>query len=890
MSEAVHSRAGPVGGGRTAIPALLLLAAAAATGGAVYVIAVSRIAPNPVAQSLLSALVCLTFVGAGLAALRLQPFARFGLLLAATGFASLISVLHDANDAAAYTVGVFASNIVFAVLLHALLAYPSGRLRTAGRRVLVVAAYVAVIALQALAVIFDPLTRYHSAHPRNLALVDSQSALSTGLYELEAVIAAAISLAAIVVLTRRALGATPAARWQQVPVAIGGTIALVLLSFGLALAPVSSRAGLLGFGGALVAALALPCAFLATLVQGRLSRAAVGELLLELRDPERPPDLEDGLRRALGDPTLQLGRLAPDGDGFLDRSGKLLVVPPDGDVQVVTAIVHQGEPIGTLVHDRSLRLRPEQLEAVVAAAGFALANERALRAAESAEKRIRALLDAVPDPMILVARDGTYLDVRADDRSKRELLRPPEELIGRNVRDVLPHPLADDVMGWIEQTLAEGGATTFEYEIEIDGVNRWKESRMMRSGPDEAVTILRDFTEQRRAEAEQRRLGAEQAALRRVATLVAGNAAPERVFQTVTEEVCRLLGFRTAVLHRFEGGRRSTIVGKFGELTGRFELGNTLEIEIGSALTVLETGAPARSDYSTLSGEGAVELRELGFTGSVGVPITVAGLTWGALVVALKEGEALPLETEHRLQAFAELVGLAVASADARDEVAASRLRIVEASDTERRRLERNLHDGAQQRLVALSVGLRLAQAKLHTVPDEAEELLEELSAELAEALVELRELAQGIHPAVLTERGLEAAIEVVAARAPLSVDLDVRVDERLPEPVATAAYYTVSEALANVVKHAHARSAAVRVETVGGRVAVEVSDDGAGGADATRGTGLRGLCDRLEALDGALRIDSAPGRGTLIRADLPVHPERPSPARQDTTTLTVGS
>ena len=289
---------------------------------------------------------------------------------------------------------------------------------------------------------------------------------------------------------------------------------------------------------------------------------------------------------------------------------------------------------------------------------------------------------------------------------------------------------------------------------------------------------------------------------------------------------------------------------------------------------MLRTGAPARSDYTDLVGTGAVELRALGFRGSVGVPITVAGVTWGALVVALREEEVLPLETERRLQAFAELVGLAVASADARDELAASRLRIIEASDTERRRLERNLHDGAQQRLVALMVGLRLVQAELKSRPDEARRLLETLTEELGEALTELRELAQGIHPAVLTERGLGAALEVLGSRTPLPVALDVRLPERLPEPVETAAYYAVSEALANVVKHSHASRASVRVERPDGRVTVEISDDGVGGADPDRGSGLRGLRDRVDTLDGILWLESLPGRGTLIRVELPVRTE----------------
>ncbi len=471
--------------------------------------------------------------------------------------------------------------------------------------------------------------------------------------------------------------------------------------------------------------------------------------------------------------------------------------------------------------------------------------------------------------MLRVARDGTYLDIRPDENTAQ--LGPPEEMIGRNVRDLLPDELATAVLSSIERTLDVGSVTAIEYELAIGGTAHWKEARIVPSGEGEVVAISRDFTEQRRAEAEQQRLAAEQTALRRVATLVAGNSPPEEVFQTVTAEVCLLLGLRTAVLHRFEDARTSTIVGKFGEPTGPFEVGRTNALEIGSALEVLRTGRPARSSYDELDGPGVVELRALGFRASVGVPITVAGVTWGALVVALREDETLPLETERRLQAFAELVGLAVASAQARDELAASRLRIVEASDTERRRIERNLHDGAQQRLVALSLGLRVAHAKLRTSPAEAEALLEDFANELAQALTELRELAQGIHPAVLTERGLEAALEVLAARAPVSVALDVDLTEPLPKPLETAMYYTVSEALANVVKHAHADSAKVRVECFERRAAVEIADNGVGGADADRGSGLRGLRDRVEALDGDLWVESAPGRGTLVRAELPV-------------------
>ena len=203
------------------------------------------------------------------------------------------------------------------------------------------------------------------------------------------------------------------------------------------------------------------------------------------------------------------------------------------------------------------------------------------------------------------------------------------------------------------------------------------------------------------------------------------------------------------------------------------------------------------------------------------------------------------------------------------DELRRSRARLLEASDVERRRLERNLHDGAQQRLVSLSLALRLAQARVADDPEGADRLLSQASEELSQALEELRELARGIHPAVLSDRGLGPALEALAARSPLVIDMTL-VEERLPEPVEAAAYYVVSEALANVAKYAEASSVAVSIARVNGRAVVEIADDGIGGADPTRGSGLRGLVDRVEALDGGLEVESPPGAGTRIRAVIP--------------------
>ncbi len=660
-SEALRDRARDVPSRLTAwlAPALAAAALAGAAGGA-YATAVSRHAPDPAGHAALTVVVCLTYVGAGVVALRRPPYLRFGLLLAAVGFSSLFGSLHDANDAVPYTAGVLASNLVFAVLLHALLAFPGGRLRTRWNRALVLAAYVDVVAVQALAVVFDPLTRWHSPHPRNLALLHANAPLATAIEEVEAAVAVALALAVLATLYRHTRPKSAVARRQLLPVLVGGKAGLLLLAAGLVLAPLSSRAAVVGIGLGLLASLALPGAFLGVLLQGRLSRAAVGELLVELREGGPAPGLEDALRRALGDPSLELARL--DGGGAYARSDGAPFAPPlPRDPRTTTPVLHQGEPVGLLVHDRSLRLRPELLDAVSAAAGFALANERALERVQRVEERNRALLDAIPDLMFRIARDGTYLDVRADDPAS--LLQPPEQLIGSNVREALPRDVAAAVLACIERALETGATSTVEYELAIRGVRRWFESRMVPSGDDEVVTIVRDVTDQRTAQAELQRLAEEQAALRRVATLVAGDAPPERVFQAVTEEACTLLGIRSGLLLRYEDGARATVVGKFGEPAGEFTLGSVLELEEGAALRVLRTGAPARVRYDDLPGSIAKRMLALGFCSSVGVPISVAGETWGVLITALRAGESLPAETESRLQAFAELVGLALTPA-----------------------------------------------------------------------------------------------------------------------------------------------------------------------------------------------------------------------------------
>jgi signal transduction histidine kinase len=252
-------------------------------------------------------------------------------------------------------------------------------------------------------------------------------------------------------------------------------------------------------------------------------------------------------------------------------------------------------------------------------------------------------------------------------------------------------------------------------------------------------------------------------------------------------------------------------------------------------------------------------------------PITADGRLWGTLAVFSASANHFPAYAEQRLADFTNLVALALESAEAHDQLTASRARIVEASVAERRRLERNLHDGAQQRLVTLAVHLRIAQETLREDPDAAEGMLAHVGEDLKLALEELRELARGLHPAVLTDRGLEPALQSLANRAPFPVTIVGVRSHRLDERVEAAVYYLVAESLTNAAKHAEASEARVELTNTNDEVVVTIVDNGSGGASAARGSGLRGLADRIEALGGRFELESPPEGGTLVRATLPV-------------------
>jgi signal transduction histidine kinase len=374
------------------------------------------------------------------------------------------------------------------------------------------------------------------------------------------------------------------------------------------------------------------------------------------------------------------------------------------------------------------------------------------------------------------------------------------------------------------------------------------------------------------ARVELRAFAEEQAALHRVATLVARAAPPQEVFAAVTEEAGRVLNTDLARMNRYNPDGGHTVV------AGWTSTGETAPAAPGSIWSfggrnvptlVFQTGCPARiDDYAEATGSGAELLCSWGLRSAVGVPVSVEGRPWGVLLVGSR-ADPLPAGTEARLAGFTELVATAIANAEARAVLTASRARIVAAGDATRRRIERDLHDGAQQRLVSL--GLRLREAQAAAGAGELAKRLEDAIAEVTGALEDLREIARGLHPAVLAEGGLRPALRALARRCAVPVRLDVQVAGRLSESTEFAAYYTVAEALTNTAKHARASAAEVEVAAGMGMLRVRIRDDGAGGAEFGQGTGLTGLKDRVESLGGQIFLDSQRGAGTSLRAELPL-------------------
>jgi PAS domain S-box-containing protein len=375
------------------------------------------------------------------------------------------------------------------------------------------------------------------------------------------------------------------------------------------------------------------------------------------------------------------------------------------------------------------------------------------------------------------------------------------------------------------------------------------------------------------SEARARKLAEEQASLRRVATLVAEGPAPTEVFDAVIAEVGRLLGAAQIGLARYENEHEISVLAIRGQSNEILRAGVRLPLDGDSVnARILRTGRSARINFAE-QGSGCIAevLRRDDVNATVGAPIVVNGAVWGMIGASWRGNDQPPADAEERLAQFAELLATAVSNAVMRTELAASRARVIAAADESRRRIERDLHDGAQQQLVTLAVALQRAQARIPSTLEDVRADVGRVADGLTGAVNELRDLSRGIHPAILTEGGLSPALKALGRRSEVRVKLEIGFEHRLPDQVEVAAYYTVSETLTNASKHANATRAWVCLRVEDDTLLLSVRDDGVGGADASRGSGLTGLRDRIEALGGTIQIESQTGRGTLIEVEIPI-------------------
>ena len=386
-------------------------------------------------------------------------------------------------------------------------------------------------------------------------------------------------------------------------------------------------------------------------------------------------------------------------------------------------------------------------------------------------------------------------------------------------------------------------------------------------------------SEQRRQEADvaaslASALAEQQAALRRVATLVARGVAPAEIYPTAVAELSRGLRVQNVTLLQYTQDGAHVVVGARDENGDPIlPKGEFMPLEGDNvAALIFRSRAPARLDtYDGATGPTAERIRGLGLKSAVGAPIIVDGRMWGALIVGSAKNQRLSTDTEYRIRDFAYLISIAIANAETRAELTASRARIVTTADQARRRFERDLHDGAQQRVVSLGLEVRGVEASVPPDQPALREQVAHIGTGLTAIAADLREISRGIHPAILSRGGLGPGIKALARRSTVPVALDLNIDCRLPEHVEVAAYYVVAEALTNAAKHAQASEIRVRVTTDGGDLHLDISDDGVGGAVVGGGSGLIGLKDRVEALSGRLDIVGPPEGGTRLIATIPL-------------------
>ena len=815
------------------------LVAAVALGALVYasaaVLLITGDHENPGLVVVIAVFAGLSFTIAGAFAAATRPENRTGAQMLSVGLLWSLGALQAADSAWPFTIGYLLSGLSFVAFAHLILSYPTGHMRPGDGR-LVWGVLGIVLAGPLLVALLDPTPIPTCDNcPRNAILaVDSPPAARAAGIVL-ALGAAALGAAFIVRLVRRYHEASPPLRRVIGPVYLFTLVSLVgLVASGL-VATISAAAGFVVELAALASLALMPVAFVAGVLRTRMARAGIADLAIAIGNGT---PLRDALADALGDPSLQLAYWSPERERWVDEEGRTLSDPIAKGAQAATFVEQGGRRVAALIHDRTLTEQRELVDAVAATVSIAFEKERLQAEVRAQYRFLETIINTVPSLLSVVDTQGRFRNFNRaveiasglDDRERIDGAYFWDVFISSEEREAMIERFHQAAPDFIEA----------EYENSFRDATGQERVIAWRTAPlvDESGNVVRivaggiDITDRKHREVDLQRQ-------RDFANTVA-DTIPSYIVVTDREGLIVPNGANRAFCDAF-GWRID-------------ELGGVSILDLVDPVDEV----PARIGITGAANGVAQVERETAWIGRDGRQLTVA---WTATPILDQRGTARVLVS-----------GMDVSERKRQEEeVRASRSRIVAATDAARRRLERNLHDGAQQRLAALSLSLRLAESRLPSDPAQAAELLTTARDELARALDELRELARGLHPNVLTDRGLGPALESLVLRSPFPVDVEVP-GERLAPAIEAAAYYVAAEALANVAKYAHAASAGVHIaeDDERGEIVVEVMDDGIGGADPSRGSGLKGLEDRVAALDGTLEVESPPGAGTRIRARIP--------------------
>lgn len=784
----------------------------------------------------------LTFVAAGLVAMWRRPTNSTGAWLASIGYLWFIAALGGSNNSELWTAGFILGNLALVCFAALVLAYPDGVLCKRDGIIVAVGALVA-IGGNLLVALFDssPSTQCDECPASAIAVFDSETATAI-VTTAGSAIAAVLLVTVVVILVGRWRKASPTSRRALGPVYASSTIAVLLLAFSVATDLIASRAYSVAWYLFLLWFAIVPMTFLAGVLRSRFDQASAAKMLLSL-DAGVP--LRDVLADVLHDPSLEIVYWIEPLNRWVDELGREAASPVASESRSVTMVERGGRQIAALVHDPALDSEPDLVGLIATGASLPIENARLQADLRSQFLFLETVASTAPSLLVVLGTDGR---IRNQNRATVEASGLPDE---------------DAVRG------------RFFWDVFIDESEREAmQARFHEAAPDFPPSHYENAFTNARGEAR----------------VIEWGSAP------VTDATGRVTSIVAGGIDITERKQREVQLQRERDIT------ETLMQAIPSLVVVVDSGGlivdagydEARAGVNnafrkTLGWDDSQIVRRsvLDFIDSADAYVASMMIAGAANGMAMPQKESRWLSQEGpidvawtatpiddvtgRRASLVLLSGVDITERKHQEaEIRASRSRIIEAAGEARRKLERNLHDGAQQRLVSLSVSLRLAESLLDSDPTGARQVIAGSRTELAAALEELRELARGIHPAVLTDQGLAAAIEALVVRTPLPIQIDLPPD-RLPAPIEAAVYYVISESLANVVKYASATSVDVCVEAGDDWVTVTVIDDGIGGADPARGTGLNGLSDRVAALDGTLRVDSRPGEGTRISAEMPV-------------------